>query len=144
MTERANSTAKVQRPSTHFVDPREVVADPALSNAQKVEALGTLEQDARQLAAASSEGMAGGERNKLHDVLNAKDMLAAPPVADAYETVLRDLRSRQKQEAGKNTRVLLAQAVEALDELVASFATPATATYGPPNLTSRTRREGTA
>lgn len=75
MTDPANSAAKAQRPSIHFVEPHEVVTDPALSNAQKVEALDTLEQDARQLAAASSEGMAGGERNKLHDVLRAKARL---------------------------------------------------------------------
>jgi hypothetical protein len=38
--------------------------------------LDSLEQDARLLADAASEGMSGGELNKLHDVLNAKDALA--------------------------------------------------------------------
>jgi len=81
MGEQAKSAAKVQKPSTYYDEPHEVVADSSLSKAQKVEALNTLEQDARQLAEASSEGMAGGERNKLHDVLIAEDALAVPPVA---------------------------------------------------------------
>ena len=81
MSEQAKSDAKVQKPSTYYEEPREVVADPALSKAQKVEALNTLEQDARQLAEASSEGMGGGERNKLHDVLIAENVLASPPAA---------------------------------------------------------------
>jgi len=56
--------------------------DPSLSKARKVEALDVLEQDARQLAEATSEGMSGGERNKLHDVLVAKKTLEKPS-ADA-------------------------------------------------------------
>jgi hypothetical protein len=67
--------------STYYEEPHEVVVDSSLSKAQKVEALNTLEQDARQLAEASSEGMGGGERNKLHDVLIAEDVLASPPVS---------------------------------------------------------------
>ncbi len=83
MSKQANSDAKVQKPSAHFDEPNEVVVDSSLSNVQKNKVLDTLEQDARQLAEASSEGMAGGERNKLHDVLNAKDMLALAPIAGA-------------------------------------------------------------
>jgi len=82
MSERAKSDAKVQKPSTYYEEPHEVVSDPSLSKGQKVEALNTLEQDARQLAEASSEGMAGGERNKLHDVLIAEDVLASPAAGD--------------------------------------------------------------
>jgi hypothetical protein len=81
MSEQAKSDPKVQKPSTYYNEPHEVVVDPSLSKAQKVEALNTLEQDARQLAEASSEGMGGGERDKLHDVLIAEDALALPPVA---------------------------------------------------------------
>ena len=121
MNEQANTNAKVQKPSAHFDEPHEVVADSSLSKAQKVEALDTLEQDARLLAEATSEGMGGGERNKLHDVLIAKDTLALPPVGDAYEIVLRDLRSRQKRDPAIDT-VLLEQAIAALDGLVAAFA----------------------
>ena len=79
--------------------------DSSLSKAQKVEALETLEQDARQLAEASSEGMGGGERDKLHEVLIAEDALTFP-VADAYETVLQDLRSRQERDPAIGTRAL--------------------------------------
>ena len=81
MSKQTKSDAKVRKPSTYYDEPHEVVADASLSKAQKVEALNALEQDARQLAEASSEGMAGGERNKLHDVLIAEDALALPPVA---------------------------------------------------------------
>jgi len=83
LSEQAKSDAKVQKPSTYYDEPHEVVVDSSLSKAQKVEALDTLEQDARQLAEASSEGMGGGERNKLHDVLIAENVLALPPVTDA-------------------------------------------------------------
>jgi len=78
MNEQTKSDEKVQKPSTHFDEPHEVVEDSSLSKVRKVEALDVLEQDARQLAEASSEGMAGGERNKLHEVLIAKDTLALP------------------------------------------------------------------
>lgn len=123
MSEQAKSDAKTQKPSTYFSEPHEVVVDSSLSKAQKVEALSTLEQDARQLAEASSEGMVGGEPNKLHDVLIAEDALVSPSVADAYETVLQDLRARQKQDAAE-MRVLLERAIAALDLVVASFAQP--------------------
>src|ERR1700676_2417764 len=82
MGEEAKSDAKVQKPSTYYDEPHEVVADSALSKAQKFEALNTLEQDARQLAEASSEGMGGGERNKLHYVLIAEDVLSSPAAGD--------------------------------------------------------------
>jgi hypothetical protein len=76
---------KVQKPDTHFDEPHEVLADSSLSELQKVKALDTLEQDAKQLSEASAEGMAGGERTKLHEVLKAKDALALPakPAAGA-------------------------------------------------------------
>lgn len=139
MNQQAKSDAKVQKPSTHFDEPHEVVADSSLSNAQKVEALDTLEQDARLLAEATSEGMGGGELNKLRDVLIAKNTLALPPVADAYETVLRDLRSRQKRDPAIDT-VLLEQAIAALDGLVAVFAQPfAAATDAAPKSASAAR-----
>ena len=81
MNEQAKSDGDVRKPSTHFDEPHQVV-ESALSKAKKVETLDALEQDARQLAEASSEGMAGGARNKLHEVLIAKDRLGAPPAAD--------------------------------------------------------------
>ena len=86
-------------------------------------ALGTLEQDARQIAEASSEGM-GGERNKLHDVLVAKEMLALPPVAAAYNTVLLDLRSREERDPAIGTHAQLRQAIATLETVIASFEGP--------------------
>src|SRR4030095_5821238 len=130
MNERAKSAAKVQNPSILFDEPHEVLVDSSMSKAQKVEALDTLEQDARRQAEASSEGMGNGERNKLHDVAIAKDALALPPVADAYEIVLQDLRLRQNGDLAIDTRILLEQAIAALDGLVAAFAQPPAAAQG--------------
>jgi hypothetical protein len=70
--------AKTNKPHQHFDDPQQVVVDPELSKQDKAEALSTLEQDARLLATAAEEGMAGGERNKLREVLNAKKALECP------------------------------------------------------------------
>jgi hypothetical protein len=78
MNGKTKSDEKVQKPSSHFDEPSEVVEDPLLSKAGKAEALDVLEQDARQLAEATSEGMSGGERNKLHEVLIAKKTLDVP------------------------------------------------------------------
>lgn len=117
MSEQAKSDPKVQKPAAHYDEPHEVVLDASLSKVQKVEALGALEQDARQLAQASSEGMSGGERTKLHEVLVAKDALGLP-VLEAYETVLQDLRSRQKRDPANQTRDLLRQAITALEALL--------------------------
>jgi hypothetical protein len=66
---------KLEKPHAHFGHPREVVDDPALSKEEKVEALGTLEQDARLLTTATQEGMTGGEESKLGEVLDAKEAL---------------------------------------------------------------------
>ncbi len=118
MTEHAKSDAKVQKPSTYFDEPQEIVDDSSLSKTQKVKALDTLEQDARQLAEASSEGMGGGESNNLHDVLIAEAMLALPQTAEAYQTVLKDLRSRQNLNPALETQLMLTQAISALEGLV--------------------------
>jgi len=78
MSEKIKRDEKVQKPSSYSGEPHEVAKDPSLSKAGKVEALDVLEQDARQLAEATSEGMSGGERNKLHEVLVAKKTLDLP------------------------------------------------------------------
>ena len=83
MNEQAKSNEKVQKPSTHYDEPHEVVLDSSLSLDQKIKTLDTLEQDARQLAEASSEGMGGGERGKLHEVLIAGKALDRPPATEA-------------------------------------------------------------
>jgi hypothetical protein len=118
MSENMIGDVKAQKASANFEDPHHVVVDSSLSPAQKVDALDTLEQDARQLAEASSEGMAGGERNKLHDVLIAKDILALPPMSAAYQAVLQDLRSWQRPDPGIATQSLLKEAISVLERLV--------------------------
>jgi hypothetical protein len=122
MTDKENTKGKTSRPSIYFEEPRDVVADTALSPHQKDAILKTLEQDARQLSDASSEGMGGGERNKLHDVLTAADTLSLQPVANAYETVLVDLRARQGNEGDAGQLRLLKQALAALDALARASA----------------------
>jgi hypothetical protein len=66
---------KVERPHAHFTDPMAVVADNGLTTAEKAEALAALEQDARQLAIASNEGMVDGEPDRLRAVRLARHAL---------------------------------------------------------------------
>ena len=60
MADKAQIKGKTNRPSVYFEEPRDVVADAALSPTQKDAILKTLEQDARQMSDATSEGMGGG------------------------------------------------------------------------------------
>jgi hypothetical protein len=64
----------------HFGGLEQVVTDDAMSKLQKLDALDVLEQDARQLATASNEGMAGGEPTQLREVLEARQALESPPI----------------------------------------------------------------
>ena len=104
-----------QKTHVNFDAPVEVVADPSLSMPEKVKALEDLEQDARQLAIASSEGMSGGEPTALAEVLQAKEVLEPPPVDLAYKLVMQDLETRQLNKNGDAT--LIAQALAALKAL---------------------------
>lgn len=106
MPKSVDSHARVDKHSSQFAEPHDVVVDTSLSPEQKADTLDTLEQDARQLAEAATEGMAGGERNKLHDVLGAKDRLGLSVLADAYAAVLGDLRLRQERQSLSATRRL--------------------------------------
>ena len=116
-TDHAAAEAKVEKPATHFDDAHEIVVDPSLSPNQKTEALDTLEQDARQLATASSEGMTGGEPTKLHEILVAKDAMELPPLAQAYQIVLQDLHARLGKDANRETRSCIEQAIGSLETL---------------------------
>jgi hypothetical protein len=98
---------------TNFDAPNEVLADPSLSTQEKAKALEGLEQDARQLAIASSEGMSGGEPTALAEVLHAEAALA--PADFAYELVLKDLETRRR--SGDGDPGLISQAVAALEAL---------------------------
>lgn len=120
MTDDTTGQEKIDRPHAFFRNPQQVVTEPTLSKDQKTEALDAMEQDARQLAAASDEGMAGGERNKLQDVLDAKDSLALSPTDFAYEAVLKDLQSRAKSDVTGDARALVEQALAALSAVVKS------------------------
>jgi hypothetical protein len=58
--------------------PHDVLADTALSDAQKRRILESWERDARELAVAEDESMGGGEPNDLDRVLQALAELPAP------------------------------------------------------------------
>ena len=104
-------------PQTHpnFDAPIEIVADPSLSKQEKAETLEDLEQDARQLAIASGEGMSGGEPTALAEVLHAKEALELPSTDFAYELVLKDVEARRL--TGDGDARLIAQAAAALAAL---------------------------
>jgi len=108
---------KTARPHAHFEAPHEVVVDPALSKEQKIEALDSLEQDARQLAIASSEGMSDGEATGLQEVLHARDVLEMPPLSIAYEVVLQDLHLKLVGVEADEMRTMLQQTIAALKVL---------------------------
>lgn len=114
MDDNETHSKKIERPHAHFEAPHEVVVDPALSKEQKIEALNSLEQDARQLAAASSEGMSDGEATGLQEVLHAKDVLEMPPVSIAYEVVLQDLHLRLVSGDSGEMRKPIEQAITSL------------------------------
>ena len=102
--------SRQDKPHTHpnFDAPIEVVADPSLSKQEKAETLEDLEQDARQLAIASGEGMSGGEPTALAEVLHAKEALELSSTDFAYELVLKDLEARRL--TGDGDAGLIAQA----------------------------------
>lgn len=110
-------TDKTARPHAHFDAPHEVVVDPTLSKEQKIEALDSLEQDARQLAIASSEGMSDGEATGLQEVLHARDVLEMPPLSIAYEVILQDLHLRLMGVEGDEMRTMLQQTIAALKSI---------------------------
>lgn len=106
---------KVEQPHDHFAGPAEVVVDPALSKDDKVRVLEAMEQDARQMAVASDEGMDGGEGPALADVLAAKDTLELPPFDLAVSAVIQTLRSRLPEVSGTDTHTLICSAIDALE-----------------------------
>jgi hypothetical protein len=121
MTDEPSNKVKIAKPSLYFEKPGDVVTDAKLSADQKSAVLKTLEQDSRQMLDAASEGMGGGEPNKLHEVLTASDSLSLQPVADAYATVLQDLRRRRDGGAADASAGLARRAISALAPLAALF-----------------------
>ncbi len=111
--------AKVEHPHVHFANPSEVIVDPELSKADKVRALESLEQDARQLATAAAEGMTTGEKSGLRDVLAARDALELPPFDLAVSVVLQGLRARLRDSEAGEAHSLIARAIEAIEAAIA-------------------------
>jgi hypothetical protein len=101
----------------HFGGLEQVVTDDAMSKLQKLDALDVLEQDARQLATASNEGMAGGEPTQLREVLEARQALESSPIALAYAVVLADLCTRRATHAASETKVQLDATIALLEGL---------------------------
>ncbi len=117
MDDKQDQSSKIERPHAHFEAPHEVVVDPELSKEEKLEALDSLEQDARQLAIASSEGMSDGEATGLQEVLHAKEVLELPPISIAYEVVLQDLRVRFANQVDGPMREAIQQALAGITEI---------------------------
>src|SRR5688572_8322935 len=115
---------KVEQPHAHFEIPAEVVIDPALSKDDKVRALGAMEQDARQMAVASAEGMGGGEPTVLAEVLTARDALELPPFDLAVSAVIQTLRSKLPEVHGTDTYSLISGAIDALEAACAAIKPP--------------------
>lgn len=61
----------VAQPWTVYEAPADVLADSRLTDSQKRRILESWEHDARELAVAEQENMAGGERSQLNRVLEA-------------------------------------------------------------------------
>jgi hypothetical protein len=86
MADTLKANDKVENPKTHFDKPKEIVQDNALSHEEKKKALGTWEQDERQLMTASNEGMPGSDEglhsdddNRLGEVGKAKEEIGEKP-----------------------------------------------------------------
>ena len=110
----ATKQAKVEHPGQAFTHPTEVVADPELSTNEKLDALGSLEQDARQLSVASAEGMSGGEDTGLRNVLEAKRTLELPSPDTAFTVVLRTFQDQLPHTLGTETHALITRAMDAI------------------------------
>jgi hypothetical protein len=87
MTQESNmKNEKIEQPETYFQSPTAVVKDRDLSREEKKNVLDAWEQDARQLLAASNEGMPGSEEglvkednHRLGEVIRAKGKIGEPP-----------------------------------------------------------------
>jgi hypothetical protein len=107
---------KLAHPAKQFANPAEVLADRSLSASEKQAALNSLEQDARQLAVATAEGMSGGETTKLRNVLEAERSLEPPSADHAFTVVLQTLEEQRDKARGTDTDVLITRAIEAINE----------------------------
>ena len=111
----AGVKTKVNEPHKAFEHPAEVVADPSLSKEQKVSALDSLEQDARQLATAADEGMTGGEDTNLREVLVAKEALELPGSEAAFAVVMQTLEAKLAKSQGTDDNIVFSRAIDAMN-----------------------------
>jgi len=123
---------KIETPSKAFAEPTEVLGDAKLSTSDKLRALDSLEQDARQLAVASGEGMSGGEETRLRSVLEAKRTLELPSEEVAFTVVNRAFQAALQRTLGTDTHALISRALEAIKEARDAIAREATAPAPPP------------
>jgi hypothetical protein len=110
----AGPSTKMNRPHKVFEHPAEVVADPDLSKDQKRVALESLEQDARQLATASEEGMTGGESSNLREVLVAKETLDSPASEAAFAVVIQSFESKLAESEGTAAHEVIVHAIDSI------------------------------
>ena len=111
-----SAAEKLQHPAKEFSDPAEVVADRSLSTPQKQVVLDALKQDARQLAVAAGEGMAGGEPTNLRSVMESERTLESSATDAAFTTVLRSLGEQRQKTRGTETDVVITRAIDAINE----------------------------
>lgn len=105
---------KPEHPAKEFSHPAEVLTDRSLSTPEKRAALSSLEQDARQLAVATAEGMVGGEQTQLRNVLEAQRTLKPPSPDAAFTVVVRFLEEHRRGACGVDARVLIGRAIDAI------------------------------
>lgn len=74
-TDKIDMAQALSHPQDVFGTPQSVLTHPQLASEQKYAILTSWEQDARELAVAEEEGMAGGEQNMLQRVVAALDLL---------------------------------------------------------------------
>ena len=129
---KAPSVAKLEESANEFSAPAEILTDRSLSTSQKRVALNELEQDARQLAVATAEGMAGGEPTKLRNVLEAERSLELPSADLAFTVVLRTFEEQRHKTRGTDTDVLITRAIEAINEAREAITRQETAPVPPP------------
>jgi hypothetical protein len=111
---KSSAAEKIEHPAKQFSDPAEVVTDRSLSDPEKKVALDALEQDARQLAVAAAEGMAGGEPTNLRNVMEAERKLEPSSTDAAFAAVLRSFEEQRRNMHGTDTDVLITRAIDAI------------------------------
>jgi hypothetical protein len=112
---RRPARTKTTQPNSEHRDPAALVNDHGLSTEEKRDALEALEQDARQLAIAGGEGMSGGEKTNLRDVLLAKATVDRRSSDAAFAQVVALLETKRALAQGTEFQTVIANAIEALN-----------------------------